>query len=182
MAESQVRAVKGIIESLQLFYYTIRSNYAGRYPNDVRAAWHAVNMAVSISGKSSLISRSRVLGVKVGYLEAGRARWESFVDKETPISILRGKIRSDKHPDEWVDWITNVAWLLPEVTRGAVNMNDWVRNPNARSDKRQYRVHWLETKVAEAVQKIQGLGTRAFPPDYQYADGLRREFGVLVAR
>ena len=75
-----------------------------------------------------------------------------------------------------------MAWLLPEVTRGAVNMNDWVRNPNARSDKRQYRVHWLETKVAEAVQKIQGLGTRAFPPGYQYADGLRREFGVLVAR
>ena len=175
---AEQRAVNSIIASLQHFYETVRSRYAGRYPNDVRAVWSAVNMVVSISGKSSLVARGRILGVKPAHLARGKARWESFIDSGTQLSVLRGKIRSDKHPEEWTEWITTVAWLLPEVSRGAVNKNDWVRNPNDRSDKRQCRVHWLETKVEEAVAKIWDLGRRAFPPDYQYHDGKRREFEV----
>ena len=109
---------------------------------------------------------------------AGKKRWEGFIGHGTALSVLRGKIRSDKHPDEWAEYIATVAWLHPDVTRGSVNMNDWVRNPNDRSDKRQYRVHWLETKMSEAVGKICALTSAAFPPEYQYADGIRRDFKV----
>ena len=113
------KAADSIVDSLQYFFSHLRAKYHGRYPNDVRATFHAVSMVISLSGKASLASRARLVGVPRSHLYAGLHRWKKYIQRNSAMSVLRGRIRSDKIPDEHMSWIVNVGWLHPDVTRAA---------------------------------------------------------------
>ena len=173
------RTRHAIIESLQLFYSTIRDRYEGRFPNQVRDAYHTVSMAISIAGKAPLQHRADLVGTKVKHLRKGRERWENWIGcADEALVILRSKLRADRTPDQWSEFITRTAWLHAEVTRESESTHDTIRNPNDRRDKRRYRKHWLETKMEDAVVKITRLCVDQFPNDYQYDDGIEQKFAL----
>ena len=70
-------------------------------------------------------------------------------------------------PDNWIDWVTNEAWLHEQVTRTSAGMHECVRNPRNRSDPTRYPIHWLETKKSTAVLTINQLGKVRFGDHFQ---------------
>ena len=53
-----------------------------------------------------------------------------------------------------------------------------MRNPDDLSDNVKYRIHWIETKLQVAIEKIQALAAAHFPPSYEYTDGHQRDFAM----
>jgi hypothetical protein len=111
-------------------------------------------------------------------LSAGREVWANYVASGTIALALRAKFRTDKTPDEWGNFVSEVAWLDPSVTRASESTHDSVRNPNSRNDTELYRIHWLEGRIEEAVKQINKLGKAKFPDNHVYADGMVRSFSL----
>eukprot|EP00732_Lithocolla_globosa_P000921 Lithocolla_globosa_v1_NODE_366_length_4288_cov_54.588944.p2 type:complete len:225 gc:universal NODE_366_length_4288_cov_54.588944:3742-3068(-) len=109
---SEEKAKDDIMESLKVFHQTLIDLYPGRFPNEVRAAVQAVSTAVSLTGSSSVAARARVLRFNPAILRDSKKRWELFLDNNTDSFIeLRGRVRSDKTPDAWLEFLVEDVWL-----------------------------------------------------------------------
>ena len=129
---------------------------------------------MSSSPAVSLNQVSRELGIGVEHLRRSRARWLQYGQSGDPSDLLKVRVqRIDAHPKEWRDWVRNVGWLHSEVTRESESTYDCMRNPLTHSDLAVYRFHWLETRLAEAVEKISALGVLHFNPAFVYEDTRR---------
>jgi hypothetical protein len=159
------QAKKDILESLKLFHETLVARNPGRFPNSVRAAVQAVSAAVSATGDSSMAARSRLLGIPAEQLLAGRQKWESFLADEGQLTELRGAIRSDKIPDEWLDFLVEDVWL--GETRQSEKARDSCRNPHDRSDKETYRWHFLEMRREDLYAIAVAKGRARFGPNFK---------------
>ena len=73
----------------------------------------------------------------------------------------------------WRDWVRDVGWL--SVTRASESSYDSIRNPLSRLDLTRYRIHFLEKRLVDAVEKIVALGKIVAIP---YRGGRRRWTGI----
>jgi len=146
-----------IAESIRAWMKELKSKYHGRFPNEVRAAYRAVHQAVAtacsdpqykgILDKVSTQDKARLLDTSRKMLEEERDRFAHFLEGDIEHLVeLRGKMRSDKFPEEWADFIV-AAWLSEHCTRESERTSDEIRNPNSKKDLSTYRIHWLELKV-----------------------------------
>jgi hypothetical protein len=147
----------------------------------VRAAEYAISMAVSIVPPSrsfepsSLSSISRLLGAPLNQLSEGRKTWDNYVDSGVLALVIRGNLRSDRIPNSWADFAAT-SWLHEDITRASENTYDSLRNPHDHSDTQIYRIHWLEQKIEDVVDKINSMGRVKFPDNFEYDDGIPRKF------
>lgn len=114
--------------SLKAFFEVLRDRYHGRYPNHVRAAQQAVCAAIANAApprKLHLISEA--VGASIVRLSEGRKHWSEWVsgDRQS-IMDVRGKIRCDGIPEEWVEFAVDI-WK--NNTRRSERAKDSVRNP-----------------------------------------------------
>lgn len=147
--------------SLKAFFEKLQDKYSGRYPNHIRAAQQAVCAAISNSvPPRKLHVIQEAVGVSTARLAEGRRHWSDWVsgDREC-IMDLRGKARSDSMPEEWIAFAIDI-WK--DNTRRSERAKDSIRNPNDKSDKKLYRVHWLEVRIADIHALILREGKRKF--------------------
>lgn len=129
MREKDQEAWTYVRNSLKAFFETLHDKYHGRYPNHIRAAQQAVCAAIAnVVPPRKLHVVSESVGVSVDRLSEGRKHWSQWVsgDRES-IMQLRGKIRSDSMPDEWIDFAIGI-WK--DNTRRSERAKDSLRNPN----------------------------------------------------
>ena len=107
----------------------LKSKYHGRFPNDVRAAYRAVHQAVATSCSDprykgildtvSMQDKARLLDTSRKMLAEERDRFAHFLEGDIEHLVeLRGKMRSDKFPEEWADFIV-AAWLSEHCCRSS---------------------------------------------------------------
>ena len=115
--------------SLKAFFEKLQDRYHGRYPNHIRAAQQAVCAAIANAAPPrKLHVISEATGASLDRLSEGRKHWSQWVsgDRES-IMDLRGKIRSDGMPEEWVEFAIAI-WK--SETRASERAKDSLRNPN----------------------------------------------------
>lgn len=118
-----------IRNSLKAFFETLRDRYNGRYPNQVRAAQQAVCAAIANAAPPrKLHVISEAVGISTERLSEGRKHWSEWLsgDRES-IMDLRGKMRNDGMPEEWVEFAISI-WI--DKTRRSERAKDSVCNPN----------------------------------------------------
>jgi hypothetical protein len=127
------------------------------------------------------------MGISRENLYAGSDRYvDWFTGVNSPVEgdsqylfDLRGKIRADKWPEEWVEFIVgSEGWLSEECTREGEGSADFCKNPNDWKDGRKYRIHWIEKQMQSIVSIMQKEGEKKFPPTYEYRDGRERAFKI----
>lgn len=161
LRERDLEAWNYVRNSLKAFFSTLRDRYEGRFPNHVRAAQQAVCAAVANAVPTrKLHVVSAELGVSIERLSEGRKHWTEWVsgDRES-IADLRGNMRSDGMDDKWIEFAIDV-WKTS--TRRSERAKDSVRNPNDKSDKQLYRIHWLEVRIRDIHEHIVREGKRKF--------------------
>lgn len=100
------------------------------------------------------------VGASVDRLSEGRKHWAEWLSGDCESLIdLRGKIREDSMNKEWIEFATGI-WK--DNTHRSERAKDSLRNPNDRSDKRLYRIHWLEVRVGDIHDLIVSEGKRKF--------------------
>lgn len=117
--------------SLKAFFEQLQDKYNGRYPNHIRAAQQAVCAAIANAAPPrKLHVIAEAVGASVDRLSEGRNHWTEWMngDRES-LMDLRGKMRSDGMPDEWVEFAVDI-WKAN--TRRSERSKDSVRNPNDR--------------------------------------------------
>ena len=154
-------------KSLRTFFAGL--NQPGRTANMGRAARQAVCAAlvVGMEDEQSVNAMGRVLHVDPRHLRRAKKRWEDiFNGDEEAMYDLRGAIRNDKMPREWVDFAINV-WL--EETRASERAKDTIRNPKNRKDKKLHRMHWLEMTIGDMVKLTQEKGKEEFGNGFHFS-------------
>ena len=137
-----------ITESIRAWMKELKSKYHGRFPNEIRAAYRAVHQAVAtacsdpqykgILDKVSMQDKARLLDTSRKMLEEERDRFAHFLEGDIEHLVeLRGKMRSDKFPEEWAEFIV-AAWLSEHCTRESERTSDEIRNPNSKKDPSTY--------------------------------------------
>ena len=150
-----------IRNSLKAFFSKIHERHLGRFPQHMRAAQQAVCAAIaSAVPPRKLHVLAAEFDVTVERLAEGRRHWADWLsgDRES-IADLEAKMRSDKMDEEWVSFAINI-WT--SSTRRSERAKDSVRNPNDKSDKRVYRVHWLEVRMGDILEVVRKEGARKF--------------------
>lgn len=150
-----------ILESLRNFEATLRARYNGRYPNQIRAAHQAVSAAIMCKvpqRKVAIIADA--IGFAYDALVDGRHRWCAWFDgTEAQLTDLRGAIRKDKMDEEWIHF---AATLWEQETRPAPSTKFSIRNPHNRSDKKLYRIHYLDMRIMDMHALILERGREKF--------------------
>ena len=92
-----------IVESVKSWLKEIKNKFKGRFPNDIRSLYQGVHQAVSLAdAKRSDVAR--LLGTSSRLLKEGRAHFCAFIEgKIKDLVEFRGKMRSDKFPEEWAE-------------------------------------------------------------------------------
>ena len=92
-----------IMESVKSWLKEIKNKFKGSFPNDIRSLYQGVHQAVSLAdAKRSDVAR--LLGTSSHLLKEGRARFWAFIEgKIKDLVEFRGKMRSDKFPEEWAE-------------------------------------------------------------------------------
>eukprot|EP00965_Chrysotila_dentata_P065703 2177098-Pleurochrysis_carterae.AAC.1 len=68
----------------------------------------------------------------------------------------RGKIRSDKVPQERIDWLVNNCWCSDEHTRESEAKKDEIFDPASRADDRDHRrLRWVEMPLLVFYSYVQ---------------------------
>lgn len=154
----------------------------GRYPAKVRQALQVVATAVCRAQSctkgfnTSFQEVSQMLGLNARLISASQARFDALDDGEwEELFEERGAIRSDKIPDEWVDFASQF-WNDPELadekneaynfTRRAESMSKSVRDPKNRRSTDRHRVHWLEESVGTIYETMVARGKRHFGAEF----------------
>jgi hypothetical protein len=129
--EDRVR--KSIIGSLQGFVDTLKEARTGLYTNDACAAFHNALMACALQtdvANPPFAERAKLLHVRPEYLSDARAqcqweRWMGRSDEDQLLTMLRGKVRTNKIKDVLCEFIVK-AWCDTERVRDG---KDLVRKP-----------------------------------------------------
>ena len=150
-----------ILESLKNFEATLRERYHGRFPNDIRAAHQAVSAAISSKiPHNKLTVVAQATGFSYEALSSGRRRWRLYFDGTAENLIeFRGQIRSDKMDEAWVEF---AACVWKDATRPDPSTKASIRNPYDHSDKKSYRIHYLDMRIMDMVDMIQTRGREKF--------------------
>ena len=80
---------------------------------------------------------------------------------------FRGKMRSDKFPEEWAEFIVE-TWCSDRCTRASERSSDEMRNPNTKKDPEWYRLHFLEKKILTIIDIINEEGKKKFHAEYEF--------------
>ena len=154
-------AAQYILESLRNFEATLRERYEGRYPNEIRAVHQAVSAAIVSKvpwRKLSVVAEAT--GFSKEALADGRKRWMEWFDgSDEHLIEFRGRIRSDKMEEEWIDF---AALVWKEETRPDPSTKNSIRNPHKRSDKKLYRIHYLDMRIGDMLEIILRRGREKF--------------------
>lgn len=147
-----------------------------------RASFQSINAIIGhdseLGETASAAAKARVVGVPSKRLSEGKMRYERWLeDDEEFLFVLRGAIRKDKMPREWVDFIQSM-WVDEQCTREGGGSKDVCRNPKDRSDTELYRICWLEKPFYKIVEIMQTEGGKIFLPDHRYEDGEERKFNI----
>lgn len=164
-------AASYVLESLRNFEATLRQRFSGRYPNEIRAAHQAVSAAITSKVPRNRLSVvAEATGMSLESLSDGRRRWASWFDgTEEHMIEFRGQIRSDKMNEAWIEFATNV-WVTE--TRPDPSTKCSIRNPNSRSDKKLYRIHYLDMRIGDMHKLILQRGREHFhdaDPPFQFS-------------
>jgi cell division septum initiation protein DivIVA len=120
-----------IVESVKSWLKEIKNKFKGRFPNDIRSLYQGVHQAVSLAD-AKYSDVARVLGTSSRLLKEGRARFWAFIEgKVKDLVEFRGKMRSDKFPEEWAEFIVE-TWCSDRCTRASERSSDEMRNPNTK--------------------------------------------------
>jgi len=139
-----------IVESVKSWLKEIKNKFKGRFPNDIRSLYQGVHQAVSLAD-AKYSDVARVLGTSSRLLKEGRARFSAFIEgKVKDLVEFRGKMRSDKFPEEWAEFIVE-TWCSDRCTRASERSSDEMRNPNTKKDPEWYRLHFLEKKILTII-------------------------------
>ena len=107
-----------IVESVKSWLKEIKNKFKGRFPNDIRSLYQGVHQAVSLAD-AKYSDVARVLGTSSRLLKEGRARFWAFIEgKVKDLVEFRGKMRSDKFPEEWAEFIVE-TWCSDRCTRAS---------------------------------------------------------------
>ena len=103
-------AWSSIQKSLQNFFSTIQDRYKGRYPNEIRAAQQIVCSAIANSSSDRKLGViAAATGATVQQLSSGRSKFQMYLAGDIPTFFeLRGKMRDEHMPDEWIDLAVDV--------------------------------------------------------------------------
>ena len=169
-----------IVESVKSWLKEIKNKFKGRFPNDIRSLYQGVHQAVSLAD-AKFSDVARVLGTSSRLLKEGRARFWAFIEgKVKDLVEFRGKMRSDKFPEEWAEFIVE-TWCSDRCTRASERSSDEMRNPNTKKDPEWYRLHFLEKKILTIIDIINEEGKKKFHAEYEYADGQSRPDGFKAS-
>lgn len=176
---------EGIAESLRSFVLALHdAGGAGRYPGKIRQAMQVIATAVS---KAAAFSNSRTtikeigeaLGLSPKLISECRTRFDSLYDCDWEALFEdRSAIRSDKMPEDWVEFATEF-WIEPELadenneaynfTRRAESASKVVRNPNDRHSHEVHRIHWLEERVQVMYSTMLKRGAQVFGEKFHFS-------------
>lgn len=168
MREKSQEAWTYIRNSLKAFFERLKDQYRGRYPNHIRAAQQAVSAAIANAvppRKLHVVAQevnARLLALaSVEQLAIGREHWADWVaGNRESLMDLRGKIRKDSMDEAWIEFAISV-WV--DNTRRSERAKDTsVHNPNDKSDKKLYPIHWLEMRISDIHALILEEGRRKF--------------------
>lgn len=150
-----------VLESLRNFEATLRMRYKGRYPNEIRAAHQAVSSAITSKvPRNKLSVVAQATGFCVDALADGRRRWALWFDgTEQHMIEFRGQVRSDRMDEAWIDFAVTV-WETETRPDPATKCS--IRNPHNRSDKKLYRIHYLDMRIGDMHQLILQKGREKF--------------------
>lgn len=157
-------ASRYVLESLRNFEATLRERFQGRYPNNIRAAHQAVCSAIMCNVPQRKVAViAEATGFSYESLLDGRHRWRHWFDgTQKELVEFRGAIRSDRMKEEWIDFATSV-W--EQETRPSPSTKCSIRNPHNRSDKKMYRIHYLDMRMSDMLSLIVKLGKEKFADD-----------------
>jgi hypothetical protein len=126
-----------ICASLKKFYTDTNTKGGhGRFKKDVSQTRKTLDMAVGldVSAKedgghvgraASLAAQERLIGRDAKEVSKGRKRYELWMDGDgCLLEGFKARVRKDKLPDEWLDWIQHGAWLHEDITRPSEGMGD----------------------------------------------------------
>ena len=187
----ELETLRAIVGSLRLWYESLQTVQKGRYDNVTRAAFQAVNSAVSLDLEyslggggqaSSIRSRAAVLNIKVKHLHKSRRRFEAWVEGDQEYLLdLRAKLRADCTPDEVVDYVLE-CWASDDYTRPSENEKDVLQaQVDRKHDKTLYRVRLMEKQKYKIVADIVDSVQKKFCADYEYADGVSRDGAYVIS-
>jgi hypothetical protein len=105
----------------------------------------------------SIERRANAIGIDVVVLYKQRTIFNTwFKDVSNALVVLRGKVRSDRYPDEWYEF-TTAAWLDRVVSRGSEKTRDKLKDPTEWSSGKTFRKHFLEENLTRSIEKIKLL-------------------------
>ena len=152
----------------ETFLSSLHEKYKGRFPNDVRAAHQEVCASISATATNkSFLVIADATGASVDALKRSQQRWIGWIEDRGLFYELRGKERSDKMPDEYVQLAVSV-W--EEVTRPSERKKDQLRPP-FQKDGPLHAVHWLEMRIAEVHAAILEKGKETFGDEFHFSYG-----------
>ena len=161
------------LASISGWFTTMREAHKGRMPNDVRAAWRAVHMALVLCHED--ISDAKMAletGCSRKVLAEERERYFNWVEgSEETLINFRSKVRSDKTPKEWVDYCIE-QWCSDDHTRCGEGKADYDIDPFDRTN--QMRRRYLDVQIGDVVAAVQSGGEEKFPAGHTYDDGVVR--------
>ncbi len=160
-----------IVESVKSWLKEIKNKFKGTFPNDIRSLYHGVHQAVSLAdAKRSDVAR--LLGTSSRLLKEGHARFWAFIEgKIEDLVEFRDKMRSDKFPEEWAEFIVE-TWCSDRCTRASERSSDEMRNPNTKKgaciasssaaswSRRDHRRHERRSRAWSAGAVLHSRGCR----------------------
>ena len=163
-----------VVSNLKVFFHELRRKYHGRFPNMVRAIQQGVCSAiVTATPRGSLGKIAQVTGASHSHLRAAYNRWHDWMlDDVDDLVELRGAVRSDKTPKEWVDHAIQ-RWYSCCVK--SPRTRDSVRNPKDRKDKELYRVYFKEVPTFIIHEDIVKTGKEKFGSTFHWSEKMTRK-------
>ena len=159
-----------VFQSIKDWVSALHMKYPGRFPNHARKAYLAVAQASGMPSSKeirqhvSIERRASAIGIDVVVMYKQRTifnKW--FKDVSNSLVVLRGKVRSDRYPDEWYEF-TRAVWLDRLVSRGSEKTRDELKDPTEWSSGKTFRKHFLEENLTRSIEKIKLLAQVIYAP------------------
>lgn len=132
---AEARIKECIADSLQNYFATIKSLYAGRFPTVVRAAYQSVMVAVAGHAPPKMLTGiASFLGLQRMHMNWARDRWQAYLDGEEESTFEERYKASNAREPEYTQFIVNDCWLHDEFTRESERAKDKLRNPYDHGD------------------------------------------------
>jgi hypothetical protein len=120
--------------------------------------------------------RSNAIGIDVIVLYKQHTIFNTwFKDVSNSLVVLRGKVRSDRYPDEWYEF-TTAAWFFQVVSRGSEKTRDELKDPTEWSSGKTFRKHFLKENFTRSIEKIKLLAQVIYAAVFHAFLGIRMFF------